>query len=390
MGLIETSASKPSKHKHKQGDAGTKPYKKITKTENGDIEAQVQLEGKATSDSIVKAAGLDPEYYQVDFTRGIRKSIWEAQRRNPETGDTETVELNAVKAHIVERVVQREELDDLVALIDDMKPAKKKLPGKRVGFIFATGDWQLGKLESPYKDTIERVLSMAWSAITEATNAKASEFVIAFTGDCVEGIVSQGGKNVPRTTLTLTEQLRLSRRLMMRIVNMAVDAGFKKVTIMSCESNHGDTTRAHNTKFNDNFDIELVTSIADAMELNPSRYSHVRVLVPGDDEWATILTLYGVKVVLQHGHQHRPGKHWAWWDGHAGSRTAIGQADLLIEGHLHHYHVDTRAERTFLGTPSAESHSQWWVRATGIQGRPGAAGVVIRYGRVDKVFEIRP
>lgn len=390
MGSLESYSSRVVGHTCRYGDNETKPYRRIESRGDGTLDAQVAVEGDPTSAAIVEAAGLDPQYYEVDFSRGIRTSVWDAQRRNPDTGETETVELRAVRAHIIERAIPAEDLSELMERIDTMKPAKKRKKTKETAFIFATGDWQLGKLESPYEDTIQRVVTMMQTAIDEARHVEARDFVIAFTGDCVEGIVSQGGKNIPRTTLGLTEQLRLARRLMMRLVDMAVDAGFPSVLLMCCESNHGDVTRQHRGRFDDNFDIELVTSIADAMELNEDRYGHVQSLVPGVDEWATYTSLYGVRVALQHGHQHRPGKHWAWWDGHAGSRTAIGQADLLIEGHLHHYHVDTRAERTFLGTPSAESHSQWWVRATGIQGRPGSAGVVIRHGRVDRAFEIRP
>jgi hypothetical protein len=48
--------------------------------------------------------------------------------------------------------------------------------------------------------------------------AKGAPIYLAHLGDCIEGMVSQGGANTWRTTLTTTEQVRLYRRLLIEQV----------------------------------------------------------------------------------------------------------------------------------------------------------------------------
>ena len=42
--------------------------------------------------------------------------------------------------------------------------------------------------------------------------------LISWVGDCIEGMVSQGGKNARRTELTTTQQVKLLRKLMFETI----------------------------------------------------------------------------------------------------------------------------------------------------------------------------
>lgn len=385
MGVLENYASKEQPPRLLAGDTGVSPRVRIKERADG-YDVQAPVEGSTTDDLLV-AAGMDPQHFQVDTTRGVRVSTWQVPYRDKETGELLHREQRAMRAYVVPRLQAPYDITDL---IEEASKVVEVRDYESAGgtFIFATGDWQLGKCESDPVGTLNRLRVAFAHGLADASRFKASSLVIALTGDCVEGVVSQGGKNVARTTLTLTEQLQMHRRAVLSLVKSAVMAGFPSVQVWACEANHGDVSRAYNSKFNDNFDIDSVIAVSDALELSPEVYGRVKVVVPGEDEWGVVQEVEGLAVALQHGHQHRPGKQWQWWDGHAGSGTAYGRASVLLEGHLHHYHADTRGHRTFIGVPSMEERSQWWVRKTGITGRPGAAGVFIAEGKLKRFYEI--
>src|SRR5699024_1942253 len=86
-------------------------------------------------------------------------------------------------------------------------------------------------------------------------------------GDCVEGVVSQGGKNIGNNDLTLTEQLRVLRHLMTQTIARFADAG-AEVTVASVPGNHDETYRAPvNAKPHDSFAVDSLRAVQEAFEL---------------------------------------------------------------------------------------------------------------------------
>ncbi len=197
---------------------------------------------------------------------------------------------------------------------------------------------------------------------------------IAWLGDHIEGFSSQGGANVWRTKLTLNEQIRLTRRVMLHAM-MIFAPHVSRLTMAAVPGNHGEAVRFMGkgiTRYDDSHDTESLIAVADAAKLNPDLFSHVEFYVPETDELTVVVDCSGTVVAHAHGHQWNPNKHFDWWKGQAFNKaSAMHTADLLLAGHLHHEHIEADGPRLFVGVPAMESESTWWRHRTGTVGSPG-------------------
>ena len=77
-----------------------------------------------------------------------------------------------------------------------------------------------------------------------------------------------------------------------------------------------------------------------------------------------------------------PGRRlWPGQVQQAHGRQAIGDAHVLLAGHLHHLRVEqTGSDKTFLQLPAMESGSQWWKHRTGEWGQPGIVTALVGGG----------
>ncbi|MGH7484034.1 MAG: hypothetical protein ACREMY_00340, partial [bacterium] len=78
------------------------------------------------------------------------------------------------------------------------------------------GDLQLGKPDGGgTAATIERFAYLTARVREQLIDAGGVErLILPWLGDCIEGVVSQGGRNVARLDIPVTEQVRVYRRLM--------------------------------------------------------------------------------------------------------------------------------------------------------------------------------
>lgn len=393
--LIATPTSKPVK-KLKKNTAQTEAHEpREIVSENGIITVKTeQGQQVGAFADILREAGYDPAYYALDTIQGVRTSQWDAQRKewNEETEqfETKTIQLKSHKFRVIERDIPVD-IDELAKLITDKEPAAEYSAGMDGTFLLTLGDTQFGKAflaedgTQIVLDNIEHVVSRA---IAEAKYLKPKKVVIAWLGDCIEGIVTQKGKNAHSNTLTLTEQLRLVRRVQLKVIDRFIDAGFPEIDFISVPGNHDETTRAFNTRVDDSYAIESALAVADAMELNIERYGYVKTFVPGKNEDYVTREYSGVNVGFQHGHQHRAKKHWEFWSGQTFGGTPLGNTTVLFEGHLHHFHSESRAGKLFIGVPAMEPDSNWWILKTGQTGDPGAVVTYLENGKVERSFVI--
>lgn len=340
--------------------------------------AVVVLDGDSLpgDEELIKAAGLSPNEYVIDHSKGIKHKAWDALRR---VYDTETEKYNTVKERMsgVHFTMVKKpgavDLTQLEELIAKAQPAKPITDTTSSTLLVALGDTQAGKVENPLEGLLARFNQALELAVAEAKHNKVDAIVIAWMGDCIEGFVSQGGRNAWRTVLTLTEQLRVVRRLMLRAIDRFIDEGYQSITVVSVPGNHGDTLREPvTTRYDDSYDIDSLVAVWEALQVNPERYGErVTVVVPEEDEIGVNLLIEGVHVAFIHGHQFRPGQHWKWWEGQALGRTRYGEASVLFTGHGHHTLIEERSERTFAMAPALEERSTWWVHKTGQVGNPG-------------------
>lgn len=281
-------------------------------------------------------------------------------------------------------------LDELFAEVKKHRPVKIRPTGDH-GFLVLLGDMQFGKIDG---DGVEGTLARTIAALNEAANRLAwyrqrfdiGHVHIAWLGDHIEGFESQGGANVWRTPLTLNEQIRLTRRVMLHALTLFGPLA-EKVTMAAVPGNHGDAVRFMGkgvTRYDDSHDTESLIAVADAAALNPAAFGHVEFFVPETDELTVLVPVAGTLVAHAHGHHWRPGKHFDWWKGQAFNKaSAMHQADLLAAGHLHHEHVDSDGWRQFIQPPAFESESTWFRHNTGTDGAPGLIVAITKDGLTD-------
>ncbi|WP_031513752.1 hypothetical protein [Streptomyces sp. NRRL F-5123] len=352
-------------------------------------EADVTVRGESFEDNesaataVLQGQGLDPSEWTVT---GLRSSEW--TMANGETGvSTRFTFARCVSVATVERPA----LDELLAAIK-ASPVIHPLD-ERDGehtFIVALGDMQFGKLDGDgpagtLQRTIECLDQAAELLALYRLRFDIGHVHVAWLGDHIEGFVSQGGANTWRTQLTLTEQIRLTRRVMLHALLLFAPL-CERLTMAAVPGNHGEAVRLMGkglTRYDDSHDTESLIAVKDASDLHPERFGHVEFYVPDTDELTVVVDCSGTVVAHAHGHQFRPGKHFEWWKGQAfGRSSAMHQADVLLAGHLHHEFVEADGPRTFIQVPSMESESTWWRHAKGAEGAPGLIVAVTSKGRV--------
>lgn len=326
-----------------------------------------------TWDEFIADAGLDPNEVEVEEPVQVRG--WDA----PVAGG-DVVRMHYYRLTLRRRALKAD-LDELVKAAKRRKAPASFLTNEAESFVVALGDLQLGKADGDgVEGTVARFIASTEAAVKRYKRiAKGASVHLIHLGDCLEGMVSQGGANAWRTTLTTTEQVRLYRRLLIEQVK-AFAAVAPELTVVGVPGNHDEAHRPLHT-YGDSWAIDAIASVKDALEL-AGTYEHVTMLAPERDELTVTLDVCGTVVGMAHGHQFGRGSDgWKnWWKGQSLGRQAIGDADLLLSGHLHHLHVHNTGQRTFMQVPALESESTWYRHRAGEGGNPGIITMLVGGG----------
>jgi hypothetical protein len=123
--------------------------------------------------------------------------------------------------------------------------AAKPTKGDRA-FVVAIGDTQWGKDAGDGSEgTVQRVMSAMESATIRHRELKdrgIGTIVLPQMGDCIEGVVSQGGRITGRLDLALTSQIRLGRRVLFEWVKRMAPLT-DRLIIPVVPGNHDESTR---------------------------------------------------------------------------------------------------------------------------------------------------
>lgn len=262
-------------------------------------------------------------------------------------------------------------IDDLIALVGKKKPTIPKPSTTDLVFHLLIGDTQLGKSDGDgTAGIIERFNTTLQTALTRWKNLGRPPIHIAFLGDCIEGNQSQNGRTMWRTTLTVTEQTRIFRRLILASIDTFITA--PEITVTVVNGNHDQVQRFQETRADDGHATEAAIAVSEAINTNPDRYRHVNIYVPGIDQDHIVIDLHGTTMVLAHGHQWSRGKSMEWWAGQSFNLQAAQAGHILAHGHEHEFSIKSKRDRLVLCTPTMESESTWWKHKTGDQGVRGA------------------
>lgn len=353
---------------------------------NDKIEGVARIERKADQpiedDEIFRQFGLDPAIWEISK---LRKSRWDAPN-----GDKR----EAIKVEFSRRVSESTEpgttLDftDLERYLGSYPPYEKKKvdPNGRV-LLFAIGDTQAGKPDGGGSDAlVERFCAVVAKFKARLLENEGSVVVAPWLGDCIEGLVSQGGRMVAKLDLSVTEQVRLIQRLMVHMIReLAPHTSSMIIPVVG--GNHDEAYRLQDQGPNDSWAIQAGASVKDALDFDPVGFGHVKFVFPKDGELGVTLTINGggepYKIHFEHGHMAKsPEKMVDWWKGQAMGGTAAGQANMLMTAHWHHLRVQQTYGRVWLQIPALEGGSDWYTQRTGDHSPAGAISMEIIGGPV--------
>lgn len=391
--LLSTPTAPQARRTREGYPTGWEPGVTIDATGNQVITTGLVNEMSNDKDSWKEAAeslGLKlPEGYTVEmYEARYDPAAW---HRDEQGQEAVTRPIWRYKFKVVPVRADAVSYDDLIELIRKHKPGKP-LPDCEITnkhWILATGDWQLGKTDGDgYEGTISRILEALDSAILRiAELRKAGKWpgnaVLILTGDCVEGFLSQGGANIWRTNLTMTEQVKLYRRLLTEMI-IRLSKVVEKLLVVGVPGNHGETVRVAGkmaTRIDDSWDLDAIVTVSEILAQQPELYSHVTFVVPGKDEGEVILDLGGTITAIAHGHQVPGSNVPKWVAENAKNMSPVGDAHLVITGHKHHFKMEPMGPRWWIQVPAMESESTWWKHRTGDVSMPGMVSMIVGDGR---------
>jgi hypothetical protein len=299
---------------------------------------------------------------------GVRRSKWQTYHGEWLESYRVNVKPAAARASLVP-------YDDLERELKKWKPKPAKVTKGNLTAVYNVGDTQWGKdAGDGTSGTVMRVMSALNSALerhNEIKNRGIEAIAIPQLGDCIEGIVSQGGKIAGRLDLDLTTQIRVGRRVLLEWVK-AFAPLTDELIIPVVPGNHDESHRQLITDPVDSWQVEIVQQVLDIAKENPN-LQHVTGRFPERDNSTLAVNLSGTLVGFAHGHQIRDPQKW--WQGQALGNTAVGQAEVLISAHFHHYAVKQLNHRLWVQTPALDGGSHWFADRTGMGGN-APSGIV--------------
>lgn len=323
---------------------------------------------------------LDPAEFEI--IEPVQYRAWDAG-----IGEGNVQRLFYYRANVRRRRVGESSLDELLAALGKRKPKPPVASGSGLSYTVLAGDLQLGKPDGDGTEgTVERFLTKTDKAVARLKELRKAGRVVdsitlAWLGDCIEGNVSQGGAiaQAGRLDLTVSEQLRVYRRLMLHQIQQFAGLA-ERLVVPVVPGNHDEVERQGKVqrRYDDSWAVEGAVAVADALKMHGG-YEHVSFVFPGRDELTVTLDVAGTPVGFAHGHQfgRDPVK---WWSGQAHGMQPIGSATLLLAAHLHHLRVEQTGAKTFLQIPALDGGSTWWRHRTGQDSPPGMVTVLIGDG----------
>ena len=278
---------------------------------------------------------------------------------------------------VIEPAIRSIDVDEIVKRA---KPKKKQTPaGGPELFVFLAGDLQLGKPDGDgTKGTVDRFYQSLEGSIDRYKKlrkaGKAGPVLLAWAGDCIEGVTSQGGNLVARLELTITEQVRVYRRLLLDQVQAFSDLT-DELEVAVIGGNHDEALRVGNqmaSTYDDSWAVEGASQVADVMA---AAGREIAWYLPGRDQLHLSLDTHGTRIGLLHGHQTK-GKMQQWLANKALSRDPIGQADIILSGHYHYLRLEQFSDITWMQTGSLDGGSAWFSHRGGVEAPPAAVTFV--------------
>ena len=384
----KSNAPKPKGRKKRDHPTGFEPGYRI-KGDKGEIVSEPQKESNINHyDDILKQLELDPKKYEVIEPVEVRS--WDS----PTDGGTRLFYYKA-RIQSLQPVSKGDpDYDALLKEVKKVKKPKKRAVDKGESIVFCWSDWQIGKPDGKGTEAIvDRLTRMIPDFITHVETLRASgkkieNLYILSLGDIIENCAGFYPNMTYGVELNLRDQVKVARRIMVKALTEWSPL-FKNVVVCAIAGNHGENRDSGKTftNFADNHDVAVVEQVQEILEQNPKAFGHVKFYIPEEELSATI-EISGKIVGFAHGHQFRSGvsvktgrfafdKGIKWFAGQCMGREPIGDADLLVWGHFHHYIKYPNRGSWFIQAPSMDDGSKWFKDMTGDEAPPGQVSFTI-------------
>ena len=321
---------------------------------------------------LLKEFKLDPNEWEITTVRTGKWQRW----------DGEWLESRRINLKPRGNGLTDDDTERLFDMIKKHKPAKRTPFSGDKAYVSAIGDSQYGKDAGGGTDaTVKRVLGALDESIIryrelQKLGRQMGTVVLPQLGDCIEGSNSQNGKILGRTDLGVTNQVRIGRRVLFKWVE-AFAPLCDELIIPVVPGNHDETHRQLLTDPVDSWQVEIASIVQDMCALVPE-YAHVQFRYPAPDHSTLSVEVKGVMLGFAHGHQSRDIPKW--WHGQATGRTPVGDADILLTGHYHHFRADQVGPRLWVQTPAMDGGSAWFRDSKGLESPTGVVSMVIGDG----------
>jgi len=338
------------------------------------------VHGDPRWEEILKAWDLDPNLYQI--VEPVLFNSW---------GGADGLLNRQWKARVVRRVHSPADYEDLIKDALRHKPKKQTWTGTATLNV-VLGDWQIGKSDGDGLDgTIRRIVEARDAVIHRVRDLRkigreVSSLNVLWVGDSVEGCMGHYPSQTFSVELDRRDQVKVTRRLLADSLQKWAPL-FESVTVAAVGGNHGEnrSTGKAFTGVHDNEDLAIVEQVSEILAANPAAYGHVRFVIARDNLTVTIPSA-GWILGITHGHVTRSGanaeqKLRQWWEKQAAGRQPIGDADILVTGHYHHFRVADWGSCLWMQAPAMDGGSEYWRVSTGEQSEPGMLTFVMAEGQ---------
>lgn len=353
-------------------------------------------------DALLEACGLDPERWTI--IGRVRTSAWQ-QKQGGEFLHSYRVHVEPINEEHAS-IIDPDALMHILESLPREEPIKKSV-GDEYWAVFHVADLQLGKADGGGSEHIvntymERLNSfVAWlQAMSTIRNIAGVQ--ICMPGDCVEGNMSQSGRNTGMASLdlSLTDQVRVLSRLMNITVAKMCDL-VPKVYLDVVNGNHDEAQRMPSTTSGDGWAV-LAAKMLDGFKadgLADGRLDNLEVRYPKDNRAWLVAKVGDTNVVVTHGHHIKPGganQVLEWWTkmvGH-GQMPHVG---VLQFGHFHQpmlrsegVYIDQECvgSRTAICADTYEGESTWFYNSTGKRSANVGTAYLLSNNRVECYTQI--
>lgn len=315
--------------------------------------------------------GLDPALHEIVEPVGFR--AWDAG-----IGDGQTKRMFYYRANVrLRRNGTRADVEQMIQDIRSHQAAGPAPAGDRA-FVVCLNDWQIGKADGDgTQGTIQRILRAIDDVEARVRELRAcgrslGVLYVMGLGDMIESCGGHYAQQAWRTELTLTEQVRVTRQLIVKALVRWAQL-FDRVVVAAVQGNHGENRLNGKsfTDFADNHDTDVFASAHEVLQANPDAYGHVSFVFPQGQEITLTLDVCGTRIGLAHGQQFsNVNKVLDWWAKQAHGRQPIGDADILLTAHYHHLRI-VQDIKTWMQGPAFDGGSDWWRHMSGNDAPPG-------------------